>query len=136
MSSDERAIPRTTEDLYLKPVGAGPARYARATSGPVRYGPVCTADTVLGYLWVSDRDDAAGFEPRTAAGDEGGNAGVYWYQRLRAAKARDLRPSEALAILAAEAGGTRTGHIVGGSITEIASLDELRARARHSANGP
>ncbi|TVL90647.1 hypothetical protein CD790_20940 [Streptomyces sp. SAJ15] len=51
---------------------------------------------VLGYLWASDADDAASYEPRKAAEDEGYEAGLRWLERLQQAKEHGLRPSEAL----------------------------------------
>jgi hypothetical protein len=131
VSGDERTSGRATEDLHFGRA-EGPASYAYTASGPVRYVVVATADDVLGYLWASDADDAAGFEPRAGAGDDAVNAGVFWYQELRRAKARGLRPSQAVAALAAAgAGGARVGRAVGGSEGEAPSQSALATIASH-----
>lgn len=117
------------EDLEFKPV-SGPPRYRNTASGPVRYAVVANRDGVIGYLWASDADDGAGYEWRRAAGDVAANAGVPWYQKLRAAKAEGLAPSQALARLAATAGDPATGWVVPGSegtAPSLAALKELAA---------
>jgi hypothetical protein len=114
------------EDLEFKPVPGGPARYGSAARGPVRYVVVANQDGVIGYLWASDPDDAAGYEYLRSAGDIAANAGVPWYQRLRAAKARGLRPSQALAEFAAEPGNPVTGRVVPGSEGMAPDLGTLK----------
>jgi len=117
------------EDLEFKPV-SGPQRYGYTASGPVRYVVVANQDGVIGYLWACDPDDAAGYEYRRSAGDVAANAGVPWYQRLRTAKARGLRPSQALAELAADPGDPVTGRVVPGSegtAPSLAAVKELAA---------
>jgi hypothetical protein len=137
MTSDERRTEGMTtgggyrdEDLEFKPV-SGPARYGFKASGPVRYVVVANQDGVLGYLWASDPDDAAGYERRRSAGDAAANAGVPWYQRLRTAKVRGLPPSRALAELADDPGDSVTGRVVAGSegtLPSLTALKELAAR--------
>jgi len=117
------------EDLEFKPV-AGPPRYGNTASGPVRYVVVANQDGVIGYLWASDADDGAGYEYLRSAGDAAANAGVPWYQRLRAAKADGLTPSQALVRLAAEPGDPVIGRVVPGSegtAPSLAAVKELAA---------
>lgn len=116
------------EDLEFTPVSGRP-RYANAAGGPVRYMAVANAEGVIGYLWASDPDDAAGYEYLRAAGDVAANAGVPWYQRLRAAKAAGLPPSRALDQLAAEPGDPVTGRVVRGSDGTAPSLAFLKELA-------
>jgi hypothetical protein len=132
--ANEWTSPRLTEDVHFRVVD-GPQQYARKATGPIRYAPVRRGGTVLGYLWAADDQDAAGMARRPAAGDAGGNASVYWTLALRTAKARDLRPSEALAVLAAEAGDDTNGHVVLSALTEIDSLTALRELARRTDEG-
>ncbi|MER7399617.1 hypothetical protein ABT381_29370 [Streptomyces sp. NPDC000151] len=73
--------------------------YRRTTSGDVQYVPVRGEHGVLGYLWASDADNAASFEPRAAADDEGRRQGLALLDRLADAYARGLSPSRALAEL-------------------------------------
>lgn len=71
---------------------AGPSAYVDHTDGPVSYCPAVSGDgTVLGYLWASEADDAAGFVERAAAGTvNASNAAGAWRRRLRRAHARGL----------------------------------------------
>jgi hypothetical protein len=118
------------EDLEFKPVPGGPARYGNAATGPVRYVVIANQDGVIGYLWGSDAEDAAGYEYRRSAGDVAANAGVPWYQKLRSAKARGLRPSQALAEFAAGPGDPVAGRVVPGSegtAPGLAALKDLAA---------
>ncbi|MEE1930953.1 hypothetical protein V1J52_22705 [Streptomyces sp. TRM 70351] len=81
--------------------------YADFTESPVRFAEVRAADGVLGYLWWSDADAAAGFEPRSAMGDRAFAAGARWMRRLEEAKKRGFPPSRAAELgtdAAAEAG--------------------------------
>jgi hypothetical protein len=84
-----------TEDVHLEVVGE-PDGYALAPTGPVTVSAVRRNDAVSGYLWADDTADAAGFLPAPSGGDEAMNAAVSYRSRLRDAKARGLRPTQAL----------------------------------------
>ncbi|WP_159037344.1 hypothetical protein [Streptomyces specialis] len=103
--------------------------YAFTTEQPVRYVQVANDDGVLGYLWISDPDDAAGYRPREGGGEQAYRAGVSWARHLRACKARGLTPSQALIELTVHAGGGRIGHVVPGSEADAPSLAALREQA-------
>lgn len=75
-------------------------RYEKATDLPVRYVPVRIDAEVLGFVWGSDADSAAGYEPRSAAGEAAFGVAREWLLRLGAAKADGLLPSQALERLA------------------------------------
>jgi hypothetical protein len=125
MSNERRVSPRMTEPLQFKEVDS-PPRYARSTEKPVRY--VAVADRqgmLLGYLWINDEDDAAGWKVRRAAGDEGYNKGSLWVSLLHDAKARGLAPSAALAEMIEASDPTRSSHIVAGPPAEAAGLDTV-----------
>lgn len=70
--------------------------YERQASGPVRYLPVTGTQEVLGYLWASDAEGAASFEPRDAADLDAYQAGLVWLDRLQEAYDRGLSPTAAL----------------------------------------
>ncbi|MEU3723012.1 hypothetical protein [Streptomyces sp. NPDC031705] len=70
--------------------------YARQASGPVLYVPVTGPQEVLGYLWASDAEGAASFEPRDAADLDAYRAGLVWLDRLQEAYDRGLSPGAAL----------------------------------------
>jgi hypothetical protein len=70
--------PRRTEALQREEADS-PPRYASTTGKPVRYAAVVDrAGTVLGYVWVNDEDDAAGWQYRRAGGDDAFNMGALW----------------------------------------------------------
>ena len=121
--------PRLTDSLLFTVLPGGPRDYARATDGPVQYVAVATGDVLLGYLWASEQEDAAGFVPRAAAGDDGLNASVAWTLELRARKERDLPPVQALAELADGVGHANYGWAVAGSAEVAADLAALKALA-------
>lgn len=99
--------------------------FADQTQKPVAYVSVIRDQTVLGYLWANDEDQAAGFIPRPSAGDDAFNAGVAWSQRLREAKAHGLTPSRALSEPASLGGNTRIGS-ASSEVQMAESLDVLR----------
>ncbi|OKK12182.1 hypothetical protein AMK09_31480 [Streptomyces sp. CB02488] len=76
---------------------------------------------VLGYLWASDTENAASFEPRDVGDEETYRSGLLWLDRLRLAQDRGLSPSQALTELAG------TLEKPGISVLDLAYLRELRA---------
>ncbi|MFE9842599.1 hypothetical protein [Streptomyces goshikiensis] len=85
------------------------AGYGRRASGPVRYVPVVGSAEVLGYLWASDVEGAASFEPRDAADLDGYRAGLVWLDRLQEAYDRGLSPTAALVELGGNPGDPVAG---------------------------
>ncbi|HCA84251.1 MAG TPA: hypothetical protein DEQ61_01295 [Streptomyces sp.] len=144
MGTDPRANPRFTEDLPLEAT-EGPAVYRHTTDKPVRYLVIANERSgVIGYVWANDADEAAGWEPRPAAGGDAFNGGRPWLMSLRDARARALAPTRALAEMleAAESADTReageerpgseaTGAVVPGSLADAPSLAALRELAAH-----
>lgn len=82
-----------------KPVASFP-EYAYEPAGPVVVSVVRVRGEVWGYLWADDAADAADFLPARDAGEPAVNLSG-WMERLRACKARGLKPSEALEELVA-----------------------------------
>ncbi|WP_455431588.1 hypothetical protein [Streptomyces gelaticus] len=80
--------------------GFGRIGYARSADGEVQYIPVHGEHGLLGYLWASDAENAASFEPRDVGNEECYEVGLLWLDRLRSAHDRGLSPSQALAALA------------------------------------
>ncbi len=102
----------------------GPPEYASQTRNPVQYVAVANpSGTVIGYLWFSDEDAAARWIPRRVAPEEGG----VWIGRLRDAKARGLRPSEALAEAIRDS--PASSHVVPDSAAEAPNSDAVRGLA-------
>ncbi|WP_369238209.1 hypothetical protein AB5J56_33535 [Streptomyces sp. R21] len=99
--------------------------YESITEHPVRYFAIQREGRTLGFVWASVGDAAAGYVPRTAAGDEAFDAGAGWLLRLRKAHGRGLSPLNALAWLAQQSPQPEIGSIVEDRPTEAPSLDFL-----------
>ncbi|MER5569641.1 hypothetical protein ABT083_26015 [Streptomyces goshikiensis] len=85
------------------------AGYGRRASGRVRCVPVLGSTEVLGYLWASDAEGAASFEPCEAADLDGYRAGLVWLDRLQDAYDRGLSPTAALVELGGNPGDRVAG---------------------------
>ncbi|MEU6918729.1 hypothetical protein [Streptomyces olindensis] len=132
MSREPQVPPRVTEPLQWEEVDS-PPRYARTTDKPVQYAAVVDRNgTVLGYVWVNDEDDAAGWQYRRAGGDDAFNMGALWAAELHEAKQQDLAPSAALAKMTREYGPEDPSHIAPGSLTEAPSLQTVKDLAAKS----
>ncbi|MFF5707223.1 hypothetical protein ACFY7H_32750 [Streptomyces sp. NPDC012794] len=101
------------------------AGYGRQASGSVRYVPVAGSTEVLGYLWASDAEGAASFEPRDAADLDAYRAGLVWLKRLQAAYDRGLSPSAALAELCGSPGDPVAGRPEADTAVETGEFREL-----------
>ncbi|AZM90402.1 hypothetical protein [Streptomyces sp. W1SF4] len=99
--------------------------YGRQASGPVRYVPVAGPQEVLGYLWASDAEGAASFEPRDAADLDAYRAGLVWLDRLQAAYDRGLSPSVALAELGRSPGDPVAGRPEAEAAVEVEEFGTL-----------
>ncbi|GAA2713116.1 MULTISPECIES: hypothetical protein [Streptomyces] len=119
-------LKKLTEAAASEPEG-----YADETEGNVHYVTVARGDRILGYLWEADVDAAAGYEPRSAAGEAAFEAGAFWLARLASAKNRGLSPAEAVRELAA-VDGAGAGCLLPGSDTDATSLSVLRDLAGRS----
>ncbi|WP_328867005.1 hypothetical protein [Streptomyces sp. NBC_00304] len=108
-------------DKFTHAPGFGRIGFKRSADGEVAYVPVLGEHGVLGYLWASDTENAASFEPRDVGDEETYRSGLLWLDRLRLAHDRGLSPSQALTELAG------TLEKPGISMLDLASLRELRA---------
>ncbi|CAL9300628.1 hypothetical protein [Streptomyces sp. SudanB91_2054] len=99
--------------------------YEEITDHPVCYFTVRRGDQVLGYVWASVGEDAAGFEPRTAAGNAAFDAGAEWVLRLREAYEEGLSAIDALGWLARVPVRPEMGCIVEDTPQQAESLDAL-----------
>ncbi|WP_413753012.1 hypothetical protein NRF20_20225 [Streptomyces sp. R-74717] len=118
-------VPRRTERLQGR-IPANAPCFESETDAPVRFVEVALGGRVVGYLWEAEDGIAAGFEPRTPAGDVALDAGQEWLMHLSEAKQRGLTPDQAVSELASWPGSTRSGTIVSGTRQEAASLEELQ----------
>ncbi|MFF7458223.1 hypothetical protein [Kitasatospora sp. NPDC008115] len=132
----DRENPRLREDMQFEVID-GPVDYAYRTDKPVEYMTIANETSgVLGYLWASDADDAAGWVGRPAVAVEASNSAGYWLIRMRAAKARDLPPSQALAELSDDRPGGQIGFVVPGSRSRAESVGDLREKAQEGWQPP
>ncbi|MEV5594052.1 hypothetical protein [Streptomyces sp. NPDC052496] len=112
-------IPRRYSVFRHAP-GFGHIGYKRSVKGIVQYAPVRAGHGVLGYLWASDAENGASFEPRDLDDDETYRVSLSWLERLASAYDRGLSPSQALAELA----GLDADHK-----PDVIELDRLRELA-------
>ncbi|MGW1433489.1 hypothetical protein ACWD6K_33335 [Streptomyces sp. NPDC002431] len=105
------------------------ASYRRQATGRVQYLPVLGGKGLLGYLWASDAENAASFEPRDAADVDGYRAGLVWLDRLQAAYDRGLSPSAALAELAGAPSDPVAGQAAGAALLDAGDFATLRELA-------
>lgn len=89
----ELTKPTGARDLF--PSSSDPG-YGSSTGTPIRYLPITRGAEVLGYLWASESDDAAGYVKQAAAAADGLRAGALWRSRLAEAKGEGLTPAQAL----------------------------------------
>ncbi|GLX20585.1 hypothetical protein [Streptomyces lavendulae] len=108
--------------MKLLPGGYGEGDYEATTEEAVRYAEVRCGERLLGFLWAS-ADGAAGYEPRSAAGDAAFGAGVPWLLRFRAARSGGAGASAALDGCL---GRTEAGVTVGAVVHRAPSLDALQ----------
>ncbi|MFC9931248.1 hypothetical protein [Streptomyces sp. NPDC127190] len=118
-------IPRRTEQLGKKIPQDAP-RYETETSAPVVFVDVSINGRIIGYLWASESDDAAGYEPRTAAGHIAVDAAADWLVYLSKAKERGLSSLDALHEATHWKGTERSGTVVPGSLREASSPEEVQ----------
>ncbi|MFD8824400.1 hypothetical protein ACFV1C_18815 [Streptomyces sp. NPDC059605] len=118
-------IPSRTDWLQER-LPAGAPRFETETDAPVRFVEVAMGGRVVGYLWEAEDGVAAGFEPRSPAGDAALDAGQDWLMRLSEAKQHGLTPAQAVHKLASWPGNARSGAVVPGTQQEASSLEELQ----------
>ncbi|WP_030546048.1 hypothetical protein [Streptomyces albus] len=99
--------------------------YEDITDHPVRYFAVRGSGQVLGYVWASFGDNAAGYTPRTPAGDAAFEAGGQWLLRLREAHGEGLTALNALDWVAEHPPLPEWGSIAETEPAEAPSLDAL-----------
>jgi len=116
----------------------GPPRYRDWTDKSVRYFTVVDKDGggVLGYVWAGDEDEAAAYQPRQAAGSRGVNEGMSWIIRLREAKARGIRPSQALAEFLADPEPGGRGRPLPGSLADAPNTAAVEDLANGGSERP
>ncbi|MFE9453368.1 hypothetical protein [Streptomyces sp. NPDC006739] len=99
--------------------------YPETTEHPVHYYTVRDQGQILGYVWAAQADNAAGFEPRTAAGKRAFEAGRAWLLRLREAHRLGLQAPDVLTWLAQQAAPHVIGHIAEDEPQACPNLDSL-----------
>ncbi|MBA5226011.1 hypothetical protein [Streptomyces griseoaurantiacus] len=118
-------IPRRY-DVFLHAPGFGRIGYSRKAKGEVKCLPVESAHGLLGYVWASDGENAAGFEPTDVGDDLVYRAGLVWLERLQRAHGRGLTPEAALEELSGLLDEDGAGYVVTSEGPRSVSLDALR----------
>jgi hypothetical protein len=85
------------ESLYrVEELATRPATYTPSCATPIRYLRVHKGNHVIGFLWASDVEGAAGFIPRSLRGSEARQAEPCWRERLEDAYQAGLSPMDAI----------------------------------------
>ncbi|MER7984046.1 hypothetical protein ABTY53_00355 [Streptomyces noursei] len=122
----------TLASLTLEQTG-----YPFLTDSPVRYLPVTLHGKVLGYLWASEEDDAADYEPCAPAAPAGLDAGLVWGPRLMQAWEEGLTPLQALRQYKGKPEHSAAGGIAADAEERVAPTTEaLEELARQADGGP
>ena len=124
---------RLAEDLQFRVVDEI-VEYRKDPAGEVVRVPVVrlaegqdrVQQDVLGFLWFSDTEDAAGYLPRAQMAPDSFNSSVIWIERLRSAKKRGLAPTAALAEFINLPTDPAWGQIVDAEPEVTASLSDLK----------
>ncbi|MFF2013325.1 hypothetical protein ACFVWY_30270 [Streptomyces sp. NPDC058195] len=99
--------------------------YRRTASGSVLYFAALGRSGVLGYLWASDTEGAASFEPRDEADLDCFRAGIIWLKRLNEACERRLTPIAALIELRSMQQPSEAGVLMGKTPLEVSGVWQL-----------
>ncbi|MFJ2203301.1 hypothetical protein [Streptomyces violaceusniger] len=120
----------------LSPLTLEKTGYPFLTESAVRYLPVTLEGVVLGYLWASEADDAADYEPCAAAAPAGLDAGLVWGPRLMRAWGEGLTPLQVLCRWKGEPEHPDAGGIAADAEERVMpSTDALEELARQPSEG-
>ncbi|MFC9510090.1 hypothetical protein [Streptomyces sp. NPDC057002] len=115
----------TRSRLLRSRIPASEDEYQEITEHPVRYFTIRRDGQTMGYVWASVGDEAAGYEPRTAAGEAAFEEGAEWLLRLRDAHGRGLNALAALDWVAQSPPRPEGGLVVEDTPQMAPSLDAL-----------
>jgi hypothetical protein len=118
-------VPRRTEWLHGM-VPKDTPRYGTTTSAPVDFVQVAIGDRPIGYVWADARGDAAGYEPRPAAGHAALDAAQDWLMFLGKARRRGLSARDALHEAIRWPGTDRSGTVVRDSLRTSCSVEDVQ----------
>ncbi|MFF7788867.1 hypothetical protein [Streptomyces sp. NPDC007991] len=111
--------------LLRSRIPASEDEYQEITDHPVRYFTIRRDGQTMGYVWASVGDEAAGYEPRTAAGEGAFEVGADWLLRLRDARSQGLNALAALTWVAQRPPRPEAGLVVEDTPQVAPSLDAL-----------
>lgn len=104
--------------------------YGVLADGPCVYRPVRMGDKMIGYLWASPAENAAGFEPNLRVRPESDYAEGWWLREFTKQHMRGLNALEAIRARIGEAEHPRGGRVDGGDEErDVESLDALQRLA-------
>ncbi|MFD8234575.1 hypothetical protein ACFV20_22185 [Streptomyces sp. NPDC059696] len=115
----------TRSRLLRSRIPASEDEYEEITEHPVRYFSIRRDGQVMGYVWASVGDEAAGYEPRAAAGEGAFEVGAEWLLRLRDAHGQGLSALAALSWVAQSSPRPEAGLVVEDTPQLAPSLDAL-----------
>ena len=107
---------------------SGPPRYTSRTDKPIEHITLrTTGGEVMGYIYINDEDDAAGWQPQSGASPTAQNHAGFWVRILLDSKKRGLKPSAALDEMFRASNSN--SNIVPGSRSTSPNLAALKALA-------
>lgn len=136
-SDAKKAYGRWAEDIGSKILYTPPGRYSHKPVGGITYGRIVqdglTGVELVGFLWFSDAEQAAGYVGADSNIPTSGNAGVVWYAELDSHCVQGDAPSDTFAALTKLDLGHRIGRINTDSVRNLAGIEDLRAIAKSAA---
>lgn len=120
---------RITDDVFGVLAGEKEG-FENKAEGIISYVPVADDNEVLGYLWWSDDEYAAGFRPRPTVGPPAFNAASIWTNGLSKDEYKGLPPSRVAAELIRHHGGSVAGRASQEPAKHAASLAALKEIAQ------
>lgn len=125
MNEPIRRSRRMTAPIHWIPVNPD-STYSDSPDGPIEFLSIELGERIVGYLWFSDAEYAAGYTPRESMGDIAFNVGFVWAPKLKEAKANGMLPSEAVLRLASSADlPSSVGSIASPETRSVRNLREL-----------
>ncbi|WP_147441662.1 hypothetical protein [Mycetocola lacteus] len=132
--SPRKSYGRWAEDMGNMISAEPSGRYSHRPSDAVTFARIVqdgiTGLELVGFIWFSDAEHAAGYFPADANIPISGNAGRVWSDELNKRCAKGRTPSEAFAALALFDLGNRIGRINVDSVQEASNIEGVRVIAK------
>ncbi|WP_147441660.1 hypothetical protein [Mycetocola lacteus] len=129
-----RAYGRWAEDVGFKIVSTPAGRYLRTPVGEISFARIVRTlsdcQLLVGFVWFSDEENAAGYTSIASNDVVSGRAGIVWVRKIDEGCAQGITPSARFAELLDIDMPEQFGHIAADSVQRIESLSRLRTLAK------